>query len=342
MVEETQTLLLSIKDLVVRFHTSEGVTKAVNGVSYDLYEGDTLGVVGESGCGKSVHARSIMRLIPIPPGKIEKGEILYDGYDLLKLPLNDMYRIRGPEIAMIFQDPMTFLNPVFTVGFQIAEALKLHQNMDTEEALEKAGDLLSLVGIPEAAERLNDYPHQFSGGMRQRAMIAMSLSCNPRLLIADEPTTALDVTIQAQIVDLVKRLQRQLGMAVMWITHDLGVAAGLVKKINVMYAGYIVERGNVKDIYKRPRHPYTQGLLASLPRLDKEPGSKLTSIPGNPPSLINLPIGCPFVPRCTYAVDQCIEEMPPLEPTQEKEHFVACWRWQQVYEMQNAQGIIEG
>ena len=330
MALNSKTPLLDIRDLTVRFYTSDGVVKAVNGISYQLFEGDTLGVVGESGCGKSVHARAIMRLIPIPPGKIEKGEIIYDGRNLLDLHTNDMYKIRGPEIAMVFQDPMTFLNPVLTVGFQIVEAIKLHQNMDQDEAQEKASELLTLVGIPEAKERLNDYPHQFSGGMRQRAMIAMSLSCNPRLLIADEPTTALDVTIQAQIVDLVKRLQQQLGMAVMWITHDLGVAASLVKKINVMYAGYLVERGNVKDIYKRPRHPYTLGLLASLPRLDQEPGSKLFSIPGNPPSLIGLPDGCPFFPRCLYATDQCLETNPELEPTDETDHTVACWNWRQI------------
>jgi len=313
MAGESPKTLLEIKDLTVRFHTSDGVVKAVNGVSYSLKEGETLGVVGESGCGKSVHARSIMRLIPIPPGKIEKGEIWYDGRDLLKLPENDMYKIRGPEIAMVFQDPMTFLNPVLTVGFQIVEAIKLHQNMDNAEAKEKAGELLSLVGIPEARDRLNDYPHQFSGGMRQRAMIAMSLSCNPRLLIADEPTTALDVTIQAQIVDLVKRLQQQFGMAVMWITHDLGVAASLVKTVNVMYAGYLVERGDVKTIFRSTHHPYTKGLLSSLPRLDQEPGSRLSSIPGNPPSLIGLTDGCPFKPRCNYAIDRCATEMPNLE-----------------------------
>lgn len=335
MALNSQTPLLDIKDLTVRFHTSDGIVKAVNGVSYQLLEGETLGVVGESGCGKSVHARSIMRLIPIPPGKIERGEIKFNGRDLLKLPINEMYKIRGPEIAMVFQDPMTFLNPVLTVGFQIVEAIKLHQNMDEEEAYEKAGELLTLVGIPEARDRLNDYPHQFSGGMRQRAMIAMSLSCNPRLLIADEPTTALDVTIQAQIIDLVKRLQQQFGMAVMWITHDLGVAASLVKTINVMYAGYLVERGSVKDIFKRPRHPYTQGLLGSLPRLDQKPGSRLTSIPGNPPSLIGLTDGCPFVPRCEYAVDQCAIEMPALESTKEDGHTVACWLWMQVAERNN-------
>ncbi len=332
MAGESQKPLLEVKDLVVRFNTSDGVVHAVNGVSYQLDEGETLGVVGESGCGKSVHARSIMRLIPIPPGEIASGEIWYDGRDILNLPESDLFQMRGPEIAMVFQDPMTFLNPVYTVGFQIVEALKLHQNLDVEEAFEKAGELLSLVGIPEATERLNDYPHQFSGGMRQRAMIAMSLSCNPRLLIADEPTTALDVTIQAQIVDLVKRLQNQLGMAVMWITHDLGVAASLVKTINVMYAGYLIERGGVKDIFRCPRHPYTQGLLASLPRLDEKPGSKLPSIPGNPPSLINLPKGCPFVPRCSFAEDQCREEMPPLEPTDEEGRTVACWRWKEAAE----------
>ena len=334
MESKSQTPLLEIKDLTVRFHTSEGVVKAVNGVSYKLFDGETLGIVGESGCGKSVHARSIMRLIPMPPGKIPKGEILYNGRDLLKLPENDLYKIRGAEIAMVFQDPMTFLNPVLTVGFQVAEAIKLHQNLDDAEALQKAGELLTLVGIPEAKERLNDYPHQFSGGMRQRAMIAMALSCNPKLLIADEPTTALDVTIQAQIVDLVKRLQKQFGMAVMWITHDLGVAASLVKTINVMYAGYVVERGDVKAIYKKPRHPYTLGLLSSLPRIDQKPGTRLTSIPGNPPSLIKLTEGCPFVPRCKYAVEQCRVEMPDLESTGEDEHIVACWMWQKVAEQQ--------
>ena len=328
--DETRKPLLEIKDLTVRFYTDEGVVKAVNGISYKLYEGDTLGVVGESGCGKSVHARSIMRLIPIPPGKIERGEVLFAGRDLLKLHMNDMYQIRGPQIAMVFQDPMTFLNPVLTVGFQIVEALKLHQSMGKEEAYEQAEELLTLVGIPEAKERLDDYPHQFSGGMRQRALIAMALSCNPKLLIADEPTTALDVTIQAQIIELVKRLQKQFGMAVMWITHDLGVAAGLAKKVNVMYAGYLVERGTAKDIFKRPRHPYTQGLLGSLPRLDREIGTKLVSIPGNPPSLINLPDGCPFAARCTYVVERCHLEMPSLEATVEADHTVACWQWEEI------------
>ncbi|HHS97301.1 MAG TPA: ABC transporter ATP-binding protein [Chloroflexi bacterium] len=323
--------LMEIKNLTVRFYTEDGVVHAVNGISYTMDEGDTLGVVGESGCGKSVHALSIMRLIPSPPGRIEDGEVWFDGRDLLKVSESEMHKVRGAEIAMVFQDPMTSLNPVYTVGFQIMEALKLHQGMDDQQARERAAELLTMVGIPEARQRLDDYPHQFSGGMRQRAMIAMALSCNPKLLIADEPTTALDVTIQAQIVDLVKRLQEQLGMAVMWITHDLGVVAGLAKKVNVMYAGYIVERGSVYDIYKRPRHPYTQGLLGSLPRLDEPPGTKLVSIPGLPPDLIDLPPGCPFAARCTYAVDKCLEAMPPLEEADgADQHLVACWRWEHI------------
>jgi oligopeptide transport system ATP-binding protein len=322
--------LLEIKDLCTRFYTDEGVVHAVNGISYKLEEGEMLGVVGESGCGKSVHALSIMRLIQDPPGKIESGEIIFAGRDLLKLSDSAMRRIRGAQIAMVFQDPMTSLNPVFTVGFQIMEALMLHQDMDQDQARERAGELLGLVGIPAASQRLNDYPHQFSGGMRQRAMLAMALSCNPKLLIADEPTTALDVTIQAQIVDLVKRLQQDLGMAVMWITHDLGVVAELAHRINVMYAGYIVERGRVKDIFKRPRHPYTVGLLGSLPRLDEAPGTKLVSIPGLPPDLILLPKGCPFADRCVYVVEKCRANMPSLEATEEPEHIVACWRWKEI------------
>jgi oligopeptide transport system ATP-binding protein len=324
-------VLLDVRDLATRFYTEDGVVHAVNGISYALEEGGTLGVVGESGCGKSVHALSIMRLIPSPPGRIEAGEVWFDGRDLLQVSNADMYRVRGAEIAMVFQDPMTSLNPVYTVGFQIMEALKIHQGMDDAQARDRAGELLDMVGIPKARDRLDDYPHQFSGGMRQRAMLAMALSCNPKLLIADEPTTALDVTIQAQIVDLVKRLQERLGMAVMWITHDLGIVAGLAKQVNVMYAGFIVERGDVKDIYGRPRHPYTMGLLGSLPRLDAAPGTQLISIPGLPPDLIDLPPGCPFAARCTYAVDQCLEQMPPLEETDgEAHHTVACWRWESI------------
>jgi oligopeptide transport system ATP-binding protein len=322
--------LLELKNLTTRFYTEEGVVQAVNGISYTMKEGETLGVVGESGCGKSVHALSILRLIPIPPGKIEKGEVLFAGRDLLKLDDSDMRLLRGGDIAMVFQDPMTSLNPVFTVGEQITEALILHKGLDDQSAQERAAELLDMVGIPDAGNRLGDYPHQFSGGMRQRAMLAMALSCDPRLLIADEPTTALDVTIQAQIVHLVKRLQELLGMAVMWITHDLGLVAELAQTINVMYAGYIVERGDVLDIYKRPRHPYTIGLLGSLPRLDEAPGTQLISIPGQPPDLIELLPGCPFADRCGYMVDQCREQMPTLSPTDDHNHIVACWRWEDV------------
>jgi oligopeptide transport system ATP-binding protein len=322
--------LLEITDLRVTFHTDDGTVHAVNGVSYQLDAGDVLGVVGESGCGKSVHALSIMRLIPIPPGNIDSGQVLFHGKDLLKLSLDELRHVRGGQIAMVFQDPMTSLNPAYTVGYQIMEALMLHQGLSKADARARAGELLALVGIPGAHQRLDNYPHQFSGGMRQRAMIAMGLSCTPDLLIADEPTTALDVTIQAQIVDLVKRLQQELGMAVMWITHDLGIVAELAKKVNVMYAGYIIERGNVRDIFKHTRHPYTMGLLGSLPRLDEAPGTKLVSIPGLPPDLIALPKGCPFVPRCVYAAEQCQESMPPLQDAGDIEHLIACWRWEEI------------
>jgi oligopeptide transport system ATP-binding protein len=325
--------LLQVKDLTTRFYTRDGVVNAVNGISYNMEEGEVLGVVGESGCGKSVHALSIMRLIPDPPGRIDKGEVWFDGRDLLKVSAEEMRRIRGSEIAMVFQDPMTSLNPVYTIGFQIMEALTLHQGMDRRQARDRTAELLTMVGIPEARGRLDDYPHQFSGGMRQRAMIAMSLSCNPKLLIADEPTTALDVTIQAQIVALVKRLKETLGMAVMWITHDLGVVAELAQVINVMYAGYIVERGRVRSIYKRTRHPYTMGLLGSLPRLDEAPGTKLVSIPGLPPDLVALPKGCPFTARCAYVEERCREAMPPLETADEDDHTVACWRWEEIARM---------
>ncbi len=327
-------ILMRIQNLRTSFFTQDGEVHAVNGISYTLEEGGALGIVGESGCGKSVHALSIMRLIPHPPGKIWADEIWFDGRDILSLSEGEMRQIRGGEIAMVFQDPMTSFNPVYTIGFQIMEALKLHQGMDNREARRRTEELLTMVGIPDARSRLDDYPHQFSGGMRQRAMIAMALSCNPKLLIADEPTTSLDVTIQAQIVDLVKRLQDQLGMAVMWITHDLGVVAGLARYINVMYAGYIIEQGQVKDIYKRPRHPYTQGLLGSLPRLDEAPGTKLVSIPGLPPDLIDLPPGCAFAPRCPHITDPCLEAMPTLEKADGDEHFVACWRWQTIAEQQ--------
>jgi oligopeptide transport system ATP-binding protein len=323
--------LLDLKELTTRFYTRDGVVHAVSGVSYPIHEGEIIGVVGESGCGKSVHALSVMRLIPDPPGRIEGGEVRFDGRDLLDLSEEEMRQIRGGEIAMVFQDPMSSLNPALTVGFQIVEALKLHRDMDNGSAKEYTAELLTMVGIPDAANRLDDYPHQFSGGMRQRAMIAMGISCTPKLLIADEPTTALDVTIQAQILDLVKRLQERLGMAVMWITHDLGVVAEIAETINVMYAGYVVERGEVRDIYNSPRHPYTLGLLGSLPRLDEDPAERLLSIPGLPPDLIDLKPGCPFAARCVYAAEQCWDETPILEPTDGSTmHEVSCWRWEQI------------
>lgn len=318
------TKLLNVKNLKTYFYTQDGVVKAVDGISYDLGEGETLGIVGESGCGKSVSALSIMRLIPQPPGKIVEGEVWFNGRNLLTLSDEDIRRVRGKEIAMIFQDPMTSLNPVLTIGQQISEALILHEGMNKAEAKERTIELLEMVGIPEAAARIDDYPHQFSGGMRQRVMIAMALSCNPKLLIADEPTTALDVTIQAQIIDLVKHLRDEIGMAVIWITHDLGIIAGLVKRVIVMYAGHIVETAGVKEVYKDPRHPYTRGLLSSIPRLDEARKEKLTPIDGLPPDLIDPPPGCPFAPRCSYVIERCWEENPPLEEVGDG-HRIACW-----------------
>ncbi len=325
-------VLMEVKDLVTRFYTQEGTVYAVNNVSYKLHEGETLGVVGESGSGKSVHALSIMRLIPNPPGKIENGEVNFQGRDLLKLSSDEMRLVRGADIAMIFQDPMTSLNPVLTIGSQITEALKLHRGMNDADASNRAAELLTMVGIPDAKRRLKNYPHQFSGGMRQRVMIAMALSCNPKLLIADEPTTALDVTIQAQILDLVKRLRDELGMAMIWISHDLGVVAGLADTLQVMYGGRVVERGPVKDVFKDTRHPYTLGLLRSLPRHDtRQAGEKLVQIEGQPPDMRKVPKGCPFAARCDFKkrlnLTICEEEMPPLIPGPQAnpEHVKACW-----------------
>jgi oligopeptide transport system ATP-binding protein len=319
--------LLDVKGLETRFFTQDGVVHAVNGISYYLDEGETLAIVGESGCGKSVGVMSLLRLIPQPPGRITGGEVLFgagdERKDLLKLSDEEIRQVRGNRIAMVFQDPMTSLNPVLTIGFQIAEALILHMGMDKEAARKRSVELLELVGIPRAAERLDDYPHQFSGGMRQRVMIAMGLSCNPQLLIADEPTTALDVTIQAQITDLVKRLRDEIGMAIIWITHDLGVVAGLADRVIVMYAGFIVEEAQVKDLYANPRHPYTLGLLGSLPRLDETRTHRLTSIEGLPPDLIDLPKGCPFYARCRYHIDICAVDNPKLAPIAPG-HKVAC------------------
>lgn len=315
--------LLEVKDLKTQFFTQDGVVQAVNGISYTLNEGETLGIVGESGSGKSVGVMSLIRLIPSPPGKIVDGQVIFDGQDLLKLNDDEIRSIRGNKIAMIFQDPMTSLNPVLTIGRQIGEALELHLGMDKNQARERTIELLELVGIPSAKDRLNNYPHQFSGGMRQRVMIAMGLSCNPQLLIADEPTTALDVTIQAQIVDLVKRLRDEIGMAIIWITHDLGVVAGLAHRVIVMYAGCIVEESPVKELYQNPRHPYTLGLLGSLPRLDADRPEKLHSIEGLPPDLINYPKGCPFYARCNYRIDICAHEIPLLK-TVGVGHKAAC------------------
>lgn len=318
-------LVLEVNDLVTRFHIPEGIVYAVNGVSFNLEEGETLGIVGESGCGKSVTMLSVLRLIPQPPGKIENGEILFGGRDLLKIPMDEMRHVRGAEIGMIFQDPMTSLNPVLTIGMQVSEPMVEHLGMTQKQANERVIELLDLVGIPQPGDRLGDYPHQFSGGMRQRAMIAMALSCSPKILIADEPTTALDVTIQAQIVDLVDRLQEQLGMAVIWITHDLGVVARVVQRVIVLYAGFIVETAPIKELYGNPHHPYTIGLLGSIPRLDQRHGtSRLTSIEGRPPDLIEEPKACPFAPRCPYVVDICHEENPGLRSINGT-HSIACW-----------------
>ena len=316
--------LLQVKGLRTQFFTQDGVVNAVNGISYELAEGETLGIVGESGCGKSVSVLSVMRLIPQPPGRVVGGEVWFGGRNLLRVDEAEMRQVRGHKVAMVFQDPMTSLNPVLTINQQVSEALQLHLGMDKAQARKRSVELLEMVNIPKAADRIDDYPHQFSGGMRQRAMIAMALSCNPQLLIADEPTTALDVTIQAQIIDIVKRLKQELGMAIIWITHDLGVVAGLADRVVVMYAGYLIEHAEVKDLYGDPRHPYTLGLLRSIPRLDAERRAKLTPIEGLPPDLIDLPAGCPFAPRCSFAIERCLVENPPLE-TVARRHEVACW-----------------
>jgi oligopeptide transport system ATP-binding protein len=329
--------LLEVTELITNFSTHEGVVKAVDGVSFHVAEGETLGIVGESGCGKSVTMLSVMRLIPQPPGKIVGGQVLFQGVDLLKLSEEEVRKIRGNSIAMIFQDPMTSLNPVLTIGYQISEALVLHLGLEQNEARKRTIELLKMVGIPKPVERLDDYPHQFSGGMRQRAMIAMALACQPKLLIADEPTTALDVTIQAQIVDLIKRLRDELGMAIIWITHDLGVVAGLANRMMVMYAGRVVEEAPVKKIYSLPSHPYTVGLLGSLPRLDEVDGMRLKSIDGAPPDLISLPAGCSFQPRCGLAFNKCQTARPQLTAVTPG-HTVACWR----YESGSLLGAIPG
>jgi oligopeptide/dipeptide ABC transporter ATP-binding protein len=318
------TSLLQVSDLRTRFQTPEGTVHAVNGISFHINEGETVAVVGESGCGKSVSMMSLLRLIPTPPGEIYAGTAIYRNDDLLKKSEQEMEDIRGKEIAMIFQDPMTSLNPVLTVGRQLTESLRVHLGHTQEQAEKRAVELLEQVGIPDAARRVQDFPHQFSGGMRQRVMIAMALSCAPSLLIADEPTTALDVTIQAQIVELVARLRESLHMAIIWITHDLGVVAGMADRVIVMYAGYIVEEADVQDVYDNPSHPYTLALLGALPRVDRRRDQRLKSIPGAPPNLLVEPRGCPFAPRCEFVIEKCRAENPPLLHVG-KNHSSACW-----------------
>ena len=318
--------LLEVNDLSTKFFTPAGVVNAVTDVSFDLREGESLALVGESGCGKSITALSIMRLIPSPPGRIVSGSVRFMGQDLLAQDEEAMRRIRGNQIGMVFQEPMTSLNPVLTIGRQLTESVQTHLGWDAAAANARAVELLSLVGIPDAKRRLNAYPHEFSGGMRQRVMLAMALGCNPKLLIADEPTTALDVTIQAQILELIRRAQRDLGVAVILITHNLGVVARYVDRINVMYAGRIVERGGLAEIFSDPKHPYTEGLLASVPRLDKPKGARLVPIEGMPPDLSGLPPGCAFHDRCAYVRDRCLADVPPLLPVGgDSEREAACW-----------------
>jgi oligopeptide/dipeptide ABC transporter ATP-binding protein len=325
----TDDVILRVLDLRTYFSTDEGIVKAVDGVSFDLHKGETLGIVGESGSGKSVTNLSIINMIPSPPGKIAGGEILFMGKDLLKMRAKEIRDIRGNKISMIFQDPMTSLNPFLRVSSQMIETIVLHQGLSKRAAKEKAIDMLKLAGIPAPEKRIDQYPHQFSGGMRQRVMIAMSLSCNPEILIADEPTSALDVTIQAQILDLMKDLTARLGTAVILITHSLGVVAGMCDTLCVMYAGRVVERGATVDLFASPKHPYTQGLIKSVPRLDVASGDRLSSIRGQPPNVIDLPDCCPFYPRCDSAMDICKHKYPPQadfgQGSAEAVHSASCW-----------------
>jgi len=316
--------LLQVRNLKTYFYTEAGMVKAVDEISYDLKEGETLGLVGESGCGKSVSALSILRLIPFPPGRIVGGEVFFEGKDLLKMREDEIRDIRGNRIAMIFQEPMTSLNPVLTIGLQIGEASELHRLLNKKETREEVLRLLKMVGIPDAERRIDDYPHQFSGGMRQRVMIAMALSCNPKLLIADEPTTAVDVTIQAQLLEIIKELTSSLGTAVILITHNLGVVARYVNRMAVMYAGRMVELGPAIEVYGHPQHPYTIGLLASVPRLDQPRKERLVPIEGQPPNLIRLSPGCSFFPRCSHRLEQCSLEKPALRPVGQ-DHWASCW-----------------
>lgn len=323
--------ILEVNDLKTYFGTDEGTVKAVDGVSFHIGRGETLAVVGESGSGKSVTSLSIMRLIATPPGRIAGGEMIFEGEDLVKKSEAQMRRIRGNDISMIFQEPMTSLNPVYTVGDQIAEAIQLHQGKTHRQAMKLAAEMLDLVGIPEPGKRVKNYPHQMSGGMRQRVMIAMALSCGPKLLIADEPTTALDVTIQAQILDLMRKLQNEIGMSILFITHDLGVVAEIADRVVVMYAGRAVEEASVQDIFAKPQMPYTLGLMNSIPRVDKAAShqARLEAIPGNVPNPLYLPEGCAFNPRCQFAQPKCKEAIPPLEDTGGG-HMVRCVRWNEL------------
>jgi len=317
--------LLEVKNLSTHFFTPDGVVHAVDDVTFELGYGETLGLVGESGCGKSVTALSLTRLVPNPPGRIVSGSVVFDGVDLLKLSDEGMRKLRGKEIGFIFQDPLTSLNPTLTIGYQIAESIRQHMGLSKKAAYDRVVGLLDKVGIPRARDRLGDYPHQFSGGMRQRVMIAIALSCDPKLILADEPTTALDVTIQAQILELISVLSDEFGTAVLLITHDLGIAAGMCDRVNVMYAGRIVETGGVDVIFERPRMPYAWGLLDSLPRLDDVRSDRLRTIEGLPPLLINVPDACRFNPRCAYARDECRDHEPGLTLREEPGHYARCW-----------------
>ncbi len=328
--------LLEVRNLRTTFQTSGGLVRAVDGVSWDVREGETVALVGESGCGKSVSALSIMRLVAPPAGRIEAGEIVYKGRDLLKLTEEEMRQVRGREIAMIFQEPMTSLNPVLTIGRQLTEGLEIHVNMKPPEARVRAIELLGMVGISDPERRLSQYPHHFSGGMRQRMMVAMALACNPSLILADEPTTALDVTIQAQILELMQSLSKRLGVAMLIITHNLGVVARYADRVNVMYAGRIIERATAAELYANPRHPYTLGLLRSVPRLDEPVRERLVPIEGQPPDLTRLPPGCAFAPRCAFKVGRCDQEVPPLETVAAGGHVSACWESARLTKLQAA------